>query len=348
MSDGATPASDGRRAQHRRTQRLLQRPRATTAVAVRRSRPGPVSIVAGRRKPGASEPMAPHHHAGDRGTTSAAAGNSHGNAAAPLDRLRRRKACRPQAARLPSGTGLMRSAGCARHLKTLARPDRDRRAVDGDRCMRLEKRGQPNHSACHRFALPRHRRRGARQDRTNASFSPNLPGTCAGVGFRWSVGCAAAGATGGAHGGVAARARTGRAQGPRRTDRKAGDGTRTRDIQLGKLTLYQLSYTRSEADTIANRWRRGARRADRGKPPRNQRETCASAPASTSASAPGPHASRALSPVRPAPRPPRAGTPPPRGGRPSTARRSASPAAPASRRRRRSGSRVRARPRGTA
>ena len=26
---------------------------------------------------------------------------------------------------------------------------------------------------------------------------------------------------------------------------KAGDGTRTRDIQLGKLTLYQLSYTRS-------------------------------------------------------------------------------------------------------
>jgi hypothetical protein len=25
---------------------------------------------------------------------------------------------------------------------------------------------------------------------------------------------------------------------------KAGDGTRTRDIQLGKLTLYQLSYTR--------------------------------------------------------------------------------------------------------
>ena len=25
---------------------------------------------------------------------------------------------------------------------------------------------------------------------------------------------------------------------------EAGDGTRTRDIQLGKLTLYQLSYTR--------------------------------------------------------------------------------------------------------
>jgi hypothetical protein len=25
---------------------------------------------------------------------------------------------------------------------------------------------------------------------------------------------------------------------------QAGDGTRTRDIQLGKLTLYQLSYTR--------------------------------------------------------------------------------------------------------
>ena len=26
----------------------------------------------------------------------------------------------------------------------------------------------------------------------------------------------------------------------------AADGTRTRDIQLGKLTLYQLSYSRSQ------------------------------------------------------------------------------------------------------
>ena len=26
---------------------------------------------------------------------------------------------------------------------------------------------------------------------------------------------------------------------------KAGDGTRTRDLQLGKLTLYQLSYSRN-------------------------------------------------------------------------------------------------------
>ena len=26
---------------------------------------------------------------------------------------------------------------------------------------------------------------------------------------------------------------------------KAGDGTRTRDMQLGKLPLYQLSYTRN-------------------------------------------------------------------------------------------------------
>ena len=29
-----------------------------------------------------------------------------------------------------------------------------------------------------------------------------------------------------------------------RMRREAGDGTRTRDIQLGKLTLYQLSYSR--------------------------------------------------------------------------------------------------------
>ena len=32
---------------------------------------------------------------------------------------------------------------------------------------------------------------------------------------------------------------------------EAGDGTRTRDIQLGKLTLYQLSYTRVGGHTIA-------------------------------------------------------------------------------------------------
>jgi hypothetical protein len=30
---------------------------------------------------------------------------------------------------------------------------------------------------------------------------------------------------------------------------KAGDGTRTRDLQLGKLTLYQLSYSRRPAST---------------------------------------------------------------------------------------------------
>ncbi len=28
--------------------------------------------------------------------------------------------------------------------------------------------------------------------------------------------------------------------------RRAGNGTRTRDIQLGKLTLYQLSYSRGQ------------------------------------------------------------------------------------------------------
>jgi hypothetical protein len=32
---------------------------------------------------------------------------------------------------------------------------------------------------------------------------------------------------------------------------KAGDGTRTRDIQLGKLTLYQLSYTRVGSEYTA-------------------------------------------------------------------------------------------------
>ena len=30
---------------------------------------------------------------------------------------------------------------------------------------------------------------------------------------------------------------------------RAGDGTRTRDIQLGRLTLYQLSYSRSLAES---------------------------------------------------------------------------------------------------
>ena len=32
-----------------------------------------------------------------------------------------------------------------------------------------------------------------------------------------------------------------------RLSKRAGDGARTRDIQLGKLVLYQLSYTRSNA-----------------------------------------------------------------------------------------------------
>ena len=34
----------------------------------------------------------------------------------------------------------------------------------------------------------------------------------------------------------------------------AGEGARTLDIQLGKLMLYQLSYTRVRAD-LARRWR---------------------------------------------------------------------------------------------
>ena len=33
---------------------------------------------------------------------------------------------------------------------------------------------------------------------------------------------------------------------------KAGKGIRTRDIQLGKLTLYQLSYTREGAECSGN------------------------------------------------------------------------------------------------
>jgi len=34
----------------------------------------------------------------------------------------------------------------------------------------------------------------------------------------------------------------------------AGDGIRTRDIQLGKLTLYQLSYTRIWQDGLLSRF----------------------------------------------------------------------------------------------
>ena len=33
----------------------------------------------------------------------------------------------------------------------------------------------------------------------------------------------------------------------------AGNGTRTRDLQLGKLTLYQLSYSRSDGEAIVAR-----------------------------------------------------------------------------------------------
>ncbi len=39
---------------------------------------------------------------------------------------------------------------------------------------------------------------------------------------------------------------------------QAGDGTRTRDIQLGKLTLYQLSYTRDGLTVYRSRRRRAA------------------------------------------------------------------------------------------
>ena len=35
----------------------------------------------------------------------------------------------------------------------------------------------------------------------------------------------------------------------------AGDGIRTRDIQLGKLTLYQLSYTRFDEGWILRKFR---------------------------------------------------------------------------------------------
>jgi hypothetical protein len=33
--------------------------------------------------------------------------------------------------------------------------------------------------------------------------------------------------------------------GPKRTGRGAGDGARTRDLQLGRFALYQLSYSHS-------------------------------------------------------------------------------------------------------
>ena len=52
--------------------------------------------------------------------------------------------------------------------------------------------------------------------------------------------------------------------------RKAGDGTRTRDIQLGKLTLYQLSYTRVGRDTIATLPRPRVRRTTVRKSQRNR------------------------------------------------------------------------------
>jgi hypothetical protein len=35
----------------------------------------------------------------------------------------------------------------------------------------------------------------------------------------------------------------------------AGDEVRTRDLQLGRLELYQLSYSRSIMDTIARSYR---------------------------------------------------------------------------------------------
>jgi integrase len=51
--------------------------------------------------------------------------------------------------------------------------------------------------------------------------------------------------------------------------RKAGDGTRTRDIQLGKLTLYQLSYTREIwLDTIPRARQARSRRPSGTPPPR--------------------------------------------------------------------------------
>ena len=44
---------------------------------------------------------------------------------------------------------------------------------------------------------------------------------------------------------------------PRRDpgDTRAGDGTRTRDIQLGRLTLYQLSYSRMSLQSGGRRIR---------------------------------------------------------------------------------------------
>ena len=42
-------------------------------------------------------------------------------------------------------------------------------------------------------------------------------------------------------------ARTGSSRSPFTTARKAGDGTRTRDPNLGKVVLYQLSYSRKNS-----------------------------------------------------------------------------------------------------
>ena len=45
-----------------------------------------------------------------------------------------------------------------------------------------------------------------------------------------------------------------RRRAPRGFIRGAGDGTRTRDIQLGRLTLYQLSYSRVFRFPLVPRW----------------------------------------------------------------------------------------------
>src|SRR5450759_4090618 len=43
----------------------------------------------------------------------------------------------------------------------------------------------------------------------------------------------------------------------KRKDSGAGNGSRTRDLQLGKLTLYQLSYSRSVCEILYRRACRG-------------------------------------------------------------------------------------------
>jgi hypothetical protein len=63
----------------------------------------------------------------------------------------------------------------------------------------------------------------------------------------------------------------------------AGNGVRTRDLKLGKLALYQLSYARAVAYAID----RNARVSTRGCQPRPIRDTIVRA----SASAPAPSAS---------------------------------------------------------